>query len=108
MNIGADKAEFGYKKDASMTVKMGVPANGTYQLSALFSSNANYVQNSAVTKVYVDGEEVTSFPQVNKVNPNWSPASGTIQLTKGDHEITLTTNTSWNLLYIHGLKLEAK
>ncbi len=108
MNIGADKAEFGYQKDASMTVKMGVPANGTYQLSALFSSNANYVQNSAVTKVYVDGVEVTSFPQSNKVNPNWSPASGTIELTKGDHEITLSTNTAWNLLYIHGLKLEAK
>ena len=108
MNVGSEKAEFGYKKSASMTVKMGVPANGTYQLSAQFSSNANYVSNSEITKVFVDGVEVTSFPQSNKVNPNWSPASDTIQLTKGDHEITLTITTSWNLLYIHGLKLEAK
>ena len=105
MNIGTEKAEFGYQKNASVTVVLGAEADSEYQLSAIFSSNAGYVYNSAVTKVFVDGVEVTSFPQTNNNNA-WSAASGTLNLTEGNHQITLTINTAWNDLSISGLKLE--
>ena len=95
-----------YEKDtAYVTVKIGAPKTAYYTLESMIDSSNGAHLYGPVTATFDNGEVATHATGSLNGTTDWTPASPSVLLSKGNHTVTFKTADPYSHVYLRGIRL---